>query len=98
MSLKAEAYMYRATRVSLSCNVVLVLIKTITLMMVNSLAIAVDLGISIVGLAVSGILYYSIKLANRPADLIHNYGYGKVEHVCEALEGVVLMGIALAMS
>jgi cation diffusion facilitator family transporter len=67
-------------------------------MIVNSLAIAVDLGISFVGLAVSVILYYSIKLANRPADFFHNYGYGKVEHVCEALEGVVLIGIALAMS
>ncbi|MDD5634437.1 MAG: cation diffusion facilitator family transporter, partial [Candidatus Omnitrophica bacterium] len=63
-----------------------------------SLAIAVDLGISFVGLTVSVILYYSIKLANRPADLFHNYGYGKVEHVCEALEGVVLIGIALAIA
>jgi cation diffusion facilitator family transporter len=66
--------------------------------LVNSLAIAVDLGISFVGLAVSIILFYSIKLATKPADLIHNYGYGKVEHVCETLEGVILIGIALAMS
>jgi cation diffusion facilitator family transporter len=90
--------MQRAALVSLSCNVVLVLIKTTALFLVKSLAIAMDLGISFVGLGVSIILYYSIKLANKPADLIHNYGYGKVEHVCEALEGVVLIGIALAMS
>jgi cation diffusion facilitator family transporter len=90
--------MVRATLVSLFCNIALVLIKGTALMLVNSLAIAVDLGISVVGLAVSVILYYSIKLANRPADLIHNYGYGKVEHVCESMEGVVLIGIALAMS
>lgn len=93
-----EVYMMRATLVSLSCNVVLVSIKSVALVLVNSLAIAVDLGISFVGLTVSVILYYSMKLANRPADLIHNYGYGKVENVCEALEGVVLIGIALAMS
>lgn len=67
-------------------------------MMVNSLAIATDLGISFVGLTVSVILYYSMKLADKPADLIHNYGYGKVENVCEAMEGVVLIGIAIAMS
>lgn len=67
-------------------------------MLVNSLAIAVDLGISFVGLIVSIILFYSVKLANRPADFLHNYGYGKVEHVCEILEGIVLIGIALAMS
>lgn len=93
-----EIYMRRAVLVSLSCNIVLVLIKTTALILVNSLAIAVDLGISFVGLAVSIILFYSIKLANRPADIFHNYGYGKVEHVCEAMEGVVLIGIALAMS
>jgi cation diffusion facilitator family transporter len=93
-----EAYTVRATLVSLSCNIVLVVLKSVALVFVHSLAIAVDLGISFVGLAVSVVLYYSIKLANRPADLVHNYGYGKVEHVCEALEGMVLIGIALAMS
>lgn len=98
MAPEHEIYMVRATLVSLFCNIALVLIKGTALMLVNSLAIAVDLGISFVGLTISVILYYSIKLANRPADFIHNYGYGKVEHVCESMEGVVLIGIALAMS
>lgn len=98
MTPKHEVYMIRATLVSLFCNIVLVLIKSTALILVNSLAIAIDLGISFVGLAVSVILYYSIRLSNRPADQTHNYGYGKVEHVCEALEGVVLIGIAFAMS
>ncbi|MEA3489165.1 MAG: cation diffusion facilitator family transporter [Candidatus Omnitrophota bacterium] len=98
MAKRPEVYMLRATLVSLFCNIILVSIKTTALILVNSLAIAVDLGISFVGLTVSVILYYSIKLANRPADLIHNYGYGKVENVCETMEGVVLIGIALAMS
>lgn len=93
-----QKYMYRATLVSLCCNIVLVVIKTVALVILNSLAIAVDLGISVVGLCISVILYYSIKMANRPADLFHNYGYGKVEHVCEAIEGIVLIGIAMAMS
>lgn len=96
--MRGEDYTIKATLISLFCNVVLVAIKGVALLLVNSLAIAVDLGISFVGLTVSVILYYSIKLANRPADLVHNYGYGKVEHVCEAMEGVVLIGIALAMS
>ncbi len=98
MPFNDEAYMKRATLVSLYGNIALVSIKTTALILVNSLAIAVDLGISLVGLAVSIILFYSIKLATKEADLVHNYGYGKVEHVCETLEGVVLIGIALAMS
>ncbi len=93
-----ETYMMRAVKVSLFGNIILFSIKIVTLLFVNSLAIAVDLGISCVGLVVSVILYHSIKMANRPEDLFHNYGYSKIEHVCEAMEGVILIGIALAMS
>ncbi len=93
-----KAAMLMAAQVSLGGNLFLFALKAAALVCVNSLAIATDLGITVVGLTVSVILYYSVKLANRPADFMHNYGYGKIEHVCEALEGVVLIGIALAMS
>jgi cation diffusion facilitator family transporter len=87
-----------AVRVSLFSNVVLFIIKFITLLIVNSLAVAADLGVSAIALFVSVILYYAIKIAGRPADPLHNYGYGKLENVTEAIEGVVLIGLALAMS
>ncbi|MEE9913652.1 MAG: cation diffusion facilitator family transporter [Deltaproteobacteria bacterium] len=93
-----ESGMMVAVRVSLFCNVILFVIKLITLLIVNSLAVAADLGISVIALVVSGILYYAIKMSNKPADLLHNYGYGKVENVTEAIEGIVLIGLALAMS
>lgn len=96
--MKSNDGMMVAVRVSLICNVILFIIKAITLLIVNSLAVAADLGISAVALCVSGILYYAIKMSNKPADLLHNYGYGKVENVTEAIEGVVLIGLALAMS
>ncbi|MFH0772056.1 MAG: cation diffusion facilitator family transporter [Candidatus Omnitrophota bacterium] len=72
--------------------------KLIALIIVHSLAIATDFAITVAGLTVSLILYNSLKLSMKPADLLHNYGYGKVEHVCEAMEGVVLLGIAIIMS
>lgn len=90
--------MFRAVQISLFGNLILFILKAAALIAVNSLAIATDLGITVVGLSVSGILYFSVKLANRPADTLHNYGYGKVEHVCEVIEGVVLIGIAMVMS
>jgi len=93
-----QKIMLRAVSVSFFGNILLFAIKLTALLMVRSLAIATDLGITVVGLIVSAVLYYSIKLASRPADMLHNYGYGKVEHVCEALEGVVLIGIALVMT
>jgi len=96
--MKNDSGMMVAVRVSLICNVILFVIKLITLLIVNSLAVAADLGISVIALGVSGILYYAIRMSSKPADLLHNYGYGKVENVTEAIEGVVLIGLALAMS
>ncbi len=90
--------MLKAARISLGGNLVLFILKLTALVMVHSLAIATDLGITVAGLVVSVVLYQSLRVSNRPADLIHNYGYGKIEHVCEALEGVVLIGIAMVMS
>lgn len=93
-----ERYMMRAALISLWFNIALFIFKLIALIIVHSLAIATDFAITVVGLCVSIILYKSLKLSMRPADLLHNYGYGKVEHVCEAMEGIVLLGIAAIMS
>jgi len=93
-----ERYMIQAALISLWFNVVLFVFKLAALIIVHSLAIATDFAITVVGLTVSTILYNSLKLSMRPADLLHNYGYGKVEHVCEAMEGIVLIGIAVIMS
>lgn len=93
-----KRYMMLAAAISLWFNVALFIFKLAALLIVHSLAIATDFAITVVGLTVSIILYKSLKLSLRPADLAHNYGYGKVEHVCEAMEGIVLMGIAAIMS
>ncbi|MCM8776174.1 MAG: cation diffusion facilitator family transporter [Candidatus Omnitrophica bacterium] len=94
----AQVAMLQAARISLAGNIFLFAIKLTALILVRSLAIATDLGITVVGLIVSIIFYHSVKVSNRPADFVHNYGYGKIEHVCEALEGIILIGIAVVMS
>lgn len=98
MERKTDDGMMVAVRVSLGANAVLFCIKLAALFVVNSLAVAADLGISIVSLGVSVILYHAIRMSNKPADIFHNYGYGKVENVAEAIEGVVLIGLAVAMT
>ncbi len=90
--------MKRAVQVSLAGNVVLFSAKAAALFAVNSLAVAADLGVSSVSLGISILLYYAVRLSERPADGLHNYGYGKIENVCEAVEGMILIGIALAMT
>lgn len=96
--MKENEGMMVAVRVSLICNIILFVIKVVTLLIVNSLAVCADVGISVIALGVSGILYYAIRVSSKPADLFHNYGYGKIENVTEAIEGVVMIGLALAMS
>jgi len=93
-----QVAMLKAARLSLAGNILLFSVKLTALFLVRSLAIATDLGITVAGLIVSVILYQSVKVSSRPADLAHNYGYGKIEHICEAIEGIVLIGIALVMS
>ncbi len=93
-----QAAMLKAARISLAGNVILFVVKLTALLLVHSLAIATDLGITVAGLIVSVILYQSVKVSNRPADFVHNYGYGKIEHICEAIEGIVLIAIAMVMS
>jgi cation diffusion facilitator family transporter len=93
-----QAAMLKAARISLAGNVILFVVKLTALLLVHSLAIATDLGITVAGLIVSVILYHSVKVSNRPADFVHNYGYGKIEHICEAIEGIVLIAIAMVMS
>jgi cation diffusion facilitator family transporter len=90
--------MMQAAKISLWFNIALFTFKLAALIIVHSLAVTTDFAITVVGLTVSIILYNSLKLSVRPADLLHNYGYGKVEHVCEAMEGVALIGIAAIMS
>lgn len=93
-----DLYMMRAVKVSLVANVILCCIKLVALIIVGSIAIAADLGISCVALAVSIVLFYAVKISNKPADFLYNYGYGRIENVCEVMEGIVLIGLALAMS
>lgn len=97
MTTKNELHMIHAAKISLYGNILLFSIKAAALIFVNSLAILTDLGISLVALAISVILYYAVKIANRPADLLYNFGYGKIENVCEAMEGIVLTGLAFFM-
>lgn len=98
MERQKQAAMVKAALISLYGNVFLFTVKSTALLFVHSLAIATDLGITMVGLAVSVIFYHTVRVSNRPADVVHNYGYGKIEHICEGIEGVVLIGIAAVMS
>lgn len=98
MNPEEQKGMMLAVKVSLFSNVVLVVIKAVSFLIVNSLAVAADLGISFVALGVSLFLYYAIRMSAKPADTFHNYGYGKIENVSEAVEGVILIGLAFSMS
>ncbi len=94
----AQKGMMLAVKVSLGGNIALFCLKLVSFIIVRSLAVAADLGITCISLGISCFLFYTIKMSSKPADTFHNYGYGKIENVSEAVEGVILLGLALSMS
>ena len=50
---------------------------------------------SIMDLLASFISYYSVKIADTPADKEHNYGHGKFENISGVIEGLIIISAAL---
>lgn len=78
--------MIQAAQISLNENILISLIRASPLLLVNLLTLLTDLGISLIALAVSVILYDAVKVANKPADLLCNFDDGKIENICNAGE------------
>ncbi|WP_346727043.1 cation diffusion facilitator family transporter [Hydrogenimonas urashimensis] len=80
----------RATVVSSSVAVVLVIVKLIVGIISGSVAVlasAIDSGLD---LAVSLFNYFAVANAEKPASEKFNYGLGKVEAIAAVIEGVVI--------
>ena len=80
----------RATVVSTSVAVILVIVKLIVGILSGSVAVlasAIDSGLD---MAVSMFNYFAVSNAEKPANERFNYGLGKVEAIAAVIEGVVI--------
>ena len=76
-------------------GIVVLLIKLAAYFVSNSVALLSDALESIVNIAASGLMFFSVWLSEKPADESHNYGHQKIEDISSMLEGIFIIVAAL---
>jgi cation diffusion facilitator family transporter len=76
-------------------GIIIFLVKLAAYFVSNSVALLSDALESIVNIAASGLMLFSIWLSEKPADESHNYGHQKIEDISSMLEGVFIIVAAL---
>jgi cation diffusion facilitator family transporter len=79
-----------------SCGAVAVLIIKLGAFFVsNSVALLSDALETIVNIAASGLMLFSVYVSEKPPDESHNYGHQKIEEISSMLEGILIVAAAL---
>ncbi len=65
-------------------------IKLVAYFVSKSMAMLSDALESIVNIAASGLMLFSVWLSDKPADDSHNYGHQKIEDISSMLEGIFI--------
>ncbi len=76
-------------------GVAILLIKLLAYFVSNSVALLSDALESIVNIAASGLMLFSVWVSEKPADDSHNYGHQKIEDISCMLEGIFIVVAAL---
>jgi cation diffusion facilitator family transporter len=85
----------QAALVAIIGGVTILVIKMLAYFVSNSVALLSDALESIVNIAASGLMLFSVWLSEKPADDSHNYGHQKVEDISCMLEGIFIVAAAL---
>lgn len=85
----------QAALIAMFGGVAILLIKLIAYFVSNSVALLSDALESIVNIAASGLMLFSVWLSAKPADDSHNYGHQKIEDISCFLEGLFIIAAAL---
>lgn len=70
-------------------------IKLLAYFVSNSIALLSDALESIVNIAASGLMLFSVYVSEKPPDESHNYGYQKIEDISSFLEGLFIIAAAV---
>ncbi len=66
-------------------------IKLFAFFVSNSVALLSDALESIINVAASGMMLFSVYISERPADESHDYGHQKIENISSMLEGIFII-------
>ncbi len=85
----------QAALIALAVGVTVLFVKLLAYFVSNSVALLSDALESIVNIAASGLMLFSVWLSEKPPDDSHNYGHQKIEEISCFLEGLFIIAAAL---
>ncbi|MBI4669154.1 MAG: cation diffusion facilitator family transporter [Elusimicrobia bacterium] len=88
---KCEGCAIRATWVTLGINLALFLLKALFALDTRSRSLMADALESLVGVAIAGLVLFSLHVAAKAKDNKHSYGYGKIEFLAATIINFILL-------
>lgn len=85
----------QAAIVAIVCGVAIFGIKLVAYFLSNSVALLSDALESIVNIAASGLMLFSVCVSEKAPDSKHKYGHQKVEDISSMIEGILILIAAL---
>ena len=85
----------QAALIALFCGVAIFGIKLVAYFISNSVALLSDALESIVNIAASGLMLFSVCISERAPDRSHKYGHEKIEDISSLMEGIFILIAAL---
>jgi len=84
----------KTARLSIFSNLFLIALKVIAGLVSGSVSILSEAIHSGMDLLASLIAYFSLRVADKPADKEHPYGHGKFENISGVIEALLILGAA----
>jgi len=84
-----------AARLSVMSNTLLTVTKLAVGIATGSVSVLSEAAHSANDLVAAGIAFFSVRVSDKPPDLRHPYGHGKVESVSGAIEAALIFGAAV---
>jgi cation diffusion facilitator family transporter len=85
----------QAALIALVCGIAIFGIKLVAYFVSNSVALLSDALESIVNIAASGLMFFSVCVSERAPDNSHKYGHEKIEDISSLVEGIFILIAAL---
>jgi cation diffusion facilitator family transporter len=85
----------QVAKLSILSNTCLIIMKLIVGIITGSVSIISEAIHSTMDLLASLIAFISVKISDKPADLDHPYGHGKVENVSGVIEALLILGASM---
>jgi cation diffusion facilitator family transporter len=85
----------QAALLAIFCGIAIFGIKLVAYFISNSVALLSDALESIVNIAASGLMFFSVCISERAPDSSHRYGHEKIEDISSLVEGILIIIAAL---